>query len=565
MTVGADDIRCMARLLGIQIFEEDVDAIAAIVTAVRQTVDRAHASGLEDIDPFIPSGPSPGASWSARPPQTSGVPAARHAGVLASEATDLTALDIAHLAELIRCREISPVEVTRAYLAHIEALNGSLRAYITVTADRALAEAAAAESEIARGGGRGPLHGVPIAYKDMILTRGIRTTFHSRVFADCVPDRDAAVVERLSTAGTIMLGKANTYELGAGDGDLFGLARNPWDATRQPGGSSSGSGVAVAAGLAAGAVGTDAGGSIRVPAAFCGVVGLKPTYGWVSRYPEGWCTVTSIGPMTRTALDAALMMDAMAGPDPRDEAGAGVPASAFAARLTGHIRGVRVGVADEESWPPIDAEVQAAVRAAVRALEDLGARVEPVSLPHAALSEVLAMVIAHVECYGRHRRFLVDRAAEIGTFFRRALTASQFYTARDYMVAQRVRRLVLRDFMAAHAHVDAILTPTVPYPPFRFGETALALAGGEVNPRTGMGRFTRWSNLTGFPAVSVPCGFTSVGLPVAFQLMGRAYEDGLLLNIAHAYQQATAWHRRRPPLAHLPASTAPSSSGKLPA
>jgi len=537
--VTADDVRRLARIAGIQVFEDDLDAIAGIVESVRGAVERARASGLQDIDPFTPS-PLPYRDDRAAAPPTP------LTTVEDATVDDVTDLSISELGSLLRRRAVSPVEVARAYLHRLQATNGSLHAYITITADRALSEAAAAEREIMHGQHRGPLHGVPIAYKDMILTRGVRTTFHSRVFADYVPDTDSAVVERLSAAGTVMLGKVNTYELGAGDGDLFGLARNPWDPTRQPGGSSSGSGVAVAAGLAAGAVGTDAGGSIRVPAAFCGIVGLKPTYGWVSRYPEGWCSVASTGPMTRTALDAGLMMDAMAGPDARDPVSAHVPHPHFAALLTGDIRGLRIGIADEESWPPIDAEVRTAMSAAVETLRQLGARIEPVHLPHAWLSETLGMVIAYVEGHGKHRHFLITRAAEIGTFFRRFLTASQFYSAGDYLVAQRVRTLIIRDFSSAHERVDAVFTPAVAYPPFRFDEVRLKLSGGEVNPRTAMGRFTRLSNLTGLPAMTVPCGFTGAGLPIGFQLMGRAYEDGLLLNIAHAYQLATEWHKRRP-------------------
>jgi len=240
------------------------------------------------------------------------------------------------------------------------------------------------------------------------------------------------------------------------------------------------------------------------------------------------------------------MMDAMAGPDMRDSASARVPDPDFVAALTGDIRGLRIGIADEGSWPPIDADVRGAVLAAVETLKQLGATIEPVHLPHAWLSETLGMVIAHVECHGKHRRFLVTRAAEIGTFFRRALTASQFYSAGDYLMARRVRSLIVRDFSEVHERVDAVLTPTVAYPPFRFDETRLELSGGDVNPRTAMGRYTRLSNLTGLPAVTVPCGFTATGLPLGFQLMGRAFEDAALLNIAHAYQTATEWHRHRP-------------------
>lgn len=547
--VTPDDVRRQARALDVQVLDGDMDAIAAIVNSVRRAVDEARPLAQESTTTF--AFPAPPRRARRRRPSTLSTPQA--ADPQMQEATpasdDLTSQGVAGLATLIGRGIVSPVEAAQAYLRRIADLDPRLHAYITVTEERALEDARKAEREIARGRQRSPLHGVPVAYKDMVLTRGIRTTFHSRVFADYIPDVNAAVVDRLVAAGTVMLGKTNTYELGAGDGDLFGQARNPWDLERQPGGSSSGSGVAVAARLAAGAIGTDAGGSIRVPAAFCGIIGLKPTYGWVSRYPSDGCSVASVGPMTLTAVDAALMMDAIAGPDPRDAATAGVPAPAFARALTGDIRGIRIGVADEDTWAPIDVDVQAAIGEAVRVLRDLGAAVEPVHLPHAGLAEVLGMVIAHTECHGRHSHFLKDRAAEIGTFFRRALTASQFYSAADYLIAQRVRALIAQDFAAAHKRADVILTPTVPYPAFRFGETRLGLQGGEVNPRTGMGRLTRLSNLTGLPAISVPCGFTTHGLPLAFQLMGRAFEDAGLLNVAHAYQRVTGWHERCPPVA----------------
>jgi aspartyl-tRNA(Asn)/glutamyl-tRNA(Gln) amidotransferase subunit A len=549
MRVRPEDIRRMAEIQGFQVLDDDLEAMAATLETMRGALDRAYALDLSGIDGpynFNVSGYRPTGAGVAR--ESNHPSATSELSVSVDPAAPLTRLTIAELSQLIRTRQVSPVEVTQAYLDRIAALDGHLRTYITVTAERAMDDARTAEQEIAAGRYRGPLHGIPIAHKDLIMTKGIRTTYHSKPYVDNVPEQDAEVVSRLAEAGTVMLGKLNTYELGSGDGDIFGLAKNPWNRACQTGGSSSGSGAAVAADLVAGATGTDAGGSIRVPAAFCGVTGLKPTYGWVSRYPEAWSSVSSTGPMTKSALDAALMMQVMTGYDPRHQDSADVPVPNFVSLLGRGLKGLRIGIPSEYFWLPIDGELQDAIEEATKTLVELGASIVPIDLPHADLSELLGAIIVHTECFGKHRKWLVNQPDELGTFFRRVVSVSQFYSANDYLLAQRVRRLMIRDFEAVFDHVDAVLTPTVPYPAFPFGQTHLELRGGSVNPRTGLGRYTRLGNLTGLPALSVPCGFSKGGLPLAFQLMGRAFEDGLLLRIAYAFKEVTEWHRRRPDL-----------------
>lgn len=531
--------------MGIQVLLSDLEPVAVRLKAIRETLDRAYSLNLSGIDPpyefrLAPS-MTPLQPSSNQGPVAGSLPDTE----LPTAGTPLPDLTLAQLARLIRERLVSPVEVTQAYLDRIEAQK-HLRAFITVTTDRALEDAAKAEAEIMSGNYRGPLHGIPLGHKDLIWTKGIRTTYHSKPYVNFVPDRDAEVVSRMAAAGTVMLGKLNTYELGAGDGDIYGLALNPWKDGYQTGGSSSGSGTAVAAGLVAGATGTDAGGSIRVPAAFCGIVGLKPTYGWVSRYPEPWCTVASTGPMARTALDAAMMLQAMAGYDSRHQDSPDVPVPDFVAGLSGDLRGLRIGVPEPSFWQPIDEETESAIHGALQTMQELGATVEEIKLPHADLSEGLGTILTHVEAFGKYRKWLLQSPGELGAFFRQALTASMFYSANDYLLAQKVRRVIMNDFAEVFDRVDVVITPTVAYPAFRFGETNLDLKGGSVNPRTAMGRYTRLGNITGLPGVSVPCGFSRSGLPLALQITGRAFADGLLLKVAHAYQQVTNWHLRRP-------------------
>lgn len=430
--------------------------------------------------------------------------------------------DLFDLAAAIRERRISPVAAAEEKLRAITELNGELIAYLTVSGERALADAERAERELTRGVYRGPLHGVPIAHKDLIPTKGIRTTYHTAAFKDNVPDEDAPIVKRLACAGTVLLGKANTLELGSGDGDVFGLARNPWDPDRQVGGSSSGSAVAVAAGLAAAATGTDAGGSIRIPAAFCGIVGVKPTAGLIEA-SKGTNGLSVTGPMTKSTLDAAVLLEVMAG-----EVG-------LVEQVTGDVAGLAVGVPVDWLDTPLEDEIADSMQHAIAVLRRLGASVREVRLPHASASEVLGGVVTHVDNFSKYR-FLLEQGAQLGKFVHELLIAAELYPAAAYRLGQRLRRLMIEEVTAVHESVDILITPMVPYRAARIGETEVRVGGTTVNPRTGQGRFTRLSNLTGFPSLSVPTGLDSNGMPLSVQLHGRPFEEAVILSAARAIE-----------------------------
>jgi aspartyl-tRNA(Asn)/glutamyl-tRNA(Gln) amidotransferase subunit A len=455
---------------------------------------------------------------------------------------------LTELGRLLDRREVSPVEIVQAFLRRIERYNRRLASYITVCAETALAEAKTAEQEIARAGRRrSRLHGLPVAHKDVSLTRGVRTTAHSRCLLEYVPDRDATHVRRLREAGMVLLGKTNTTEFACGTLDVFGPHRNPWDLGRYAGGSSGGSANALAAGLAVAATGSDTGGSIRVPASFCGVVGLKPTYGRVSRnglVPLSW-SMDHVGPMSRTVADCALLLNAMAGHDPADPASARVPVPDFTDGLEAGIRGTILGVPRQHFYASLDPEVDAALRAALRQLESLGARLEPVDLPLAPHLTAPGGILIMAEAYGLHAARLRERAGDYGTRTRRRIASGACYTSGEYEEAVRVRVAWTREIAAVLERVDAVVTPTLPHSAFPI-ELQL-----DEPPDTSWG--TRHFNMSGHPALTVPCGFTAAGLPVGMQLAGRYFDEASLFRIAHAYEQATDWHERRPSLAEAAA------------
>jgi aspartyl-tRNA(Asn)/glutamyl-tRNA(Gln) amidotransferase subunit A len=456
-------------------------------------------------------------------------------------AADLPFLPITVLSRLIERHDVSPVEVTTALLDRIDRRDARLRAYITVCRDAALADARQAEQEILAGRRRGPLHGIPIAHKDVSLTRGVLTTAHSRTLAEFVPDHDATHVRRLREAGMILIGKTNTTEFACGTMDIFGVARHPWDPRLYTGGSSGGSAGALAAGLAVAATGSDTGGSIRVPASFCGIVGLKPTYGRVSRYgliPLSW-SMDHVGPMARTVADCALLLGTMAGRDPLDPTSAARPVPDFIAALDGGVRGLVLGVPRHHFYDGLDAGVDAAVRAALRHLEAQGASLEPVDLPRAGDAAAAGPVVMMGEAFGQHAGRLRRSLDEYGARTRRRILAGAFYTAGEYQEAARVRAAWNHDLARVMERVHTLVTPTVPFPAFPV-ETQLS-----GPPDTGWG--TRQFNLSGHPAITIPCGFTPAGLPVGLQLVGRLFDEGTLFRVAHAYEQTTPWHDRRCP------------------
>lgn len=460
----------------------------------------------------------------------------------------LCMLPLADLSARIRQRSLSPIELADAHLARIEQLDGELHSYLTVTAERARSDARRAEEEIARGAWRGPLHGIPIALKDLFDTAGLRTTAGSRVLRERVPARDAAVVERLAAAGAVLLGKLALHEFAMGSprlDDFFPPARNPWDLNRIPGGSSSGSAVALAAGLCAGSLGSDTGGSIRHPAAHCAIVGLKPTYGLVSRRGAtvlSW-TLDHVGPMARTVEDAAIILQAIAGYDPADPASARAAIPDYRAALHGSIRGVRIGVphAFVEATSGLEPEILGAFGAALDVLRQRGAEVRDVTFPMAEHAEAILLTILLSEAVAYHEPWLRARRHEYGRGFRERLLPGLFFTAADYVQAQRGRGLLCRGMEELMAEVDLIATPTMPRTAPTFAEEAAA----SPIPRS---PFTRLFNITGQPSISVPGGFGRHGLPAGLMLSGRAFDEPTVLRVAAAYERATEWHGRVPPL-----------------
>lgn len=467
--------------------------------------------------------------------------------------TDLTDLDVVELGRAIAARELSPVEVVEAFLARIEALNPRLNAYVTVTAEAAREAARAAEAEIAGGRYRGPLHGIPIAHKDLYATAGVRTTGGSRVLADHVPAQDATVVAQLAAAGMICLGKLNTHEFAYGptnEHSMFGPSRNPWDTDRITGGSSGGSGAAVAAGLAPIASGSDTGGSIRMPAAACGLTGLKPTYGRSSRagiLPLCW-SMDHPGPLSHSAMDAALFLAATAGPDPRDAATADRPVEDYVAALTGDIRGMRIGIPRRYFYDRAQRQVTSLVEAALAELEKLGAELVEVELPHIDHAAAAAMAIYVAEATAYHDDTLDDRAHLYTEQVRTFLELGDQLLAKDYLHAQRYRTLLGREMAQALTRVDVLATPGIALTATPIGQEMVDIDGTEDGVFGAILRNTEPFDLTGLPALVVPCGLARDGLPVSLQIAGRAFDEAGVLKVGHAYQQVTDWHRRRPPI-----------------
>ena len=467
--------------------------------------------------------------------------------------SELYWLTISEASELIASGQLSPVELCEAHLERIEQTDVALNSFITVMADQARAEARAAEDAVRSGNHIGPLHGIPVGLKDLYYTRGVRTGIGSNILADFVPDYDAGVTERFQQAGAVLMGKLQMHEFALGassenphDGD----AHNPWDTSRITGGSSGGSGSSVAAGQCFAALGSDTGGSIRIPSSFCGIVGLKPTFGRVSRhgvYPLAF-SLDTVGPMTRTALDAGLVLNAIAGHDPRDPSSADVPVEDFTAEIGQGIDGLRIGLPQEYFYDIIDPEVTEAVKTAAGLLEELGARVEEISIP--ALDHALAIssTILFVEAAEVHLEHLRDRPDDIGDDVRQRFEVGALTPAQDYIKAQKARRVFNARMAEAMETYDVLLAPTTTFGAPPIGERESVVSGEPYATRTLLARLTRPFNLTGQPGVSVPCGFNSAGMPIGMQFGARPWREATALRVAHAYEQAAGWHTRRPPV-----------------
>ncbi|HTB42292.1 MAG TPA: amidase [Acetobacteraceae bacterium] len=457
-------------------------------------------------------------------------------------------LGIAEASQAFAARTLSPVELLTSLLQRIEQLDPVLHAFIRLDADAAMDAARGAETEIAAGRKRGPLHGVPVGVKDIIDVAGLPTTCHSKILVDNVARHDAVVIEHLRAAGAVIIGKLSTHEFAIG-GPSFDLpfppARNPWNPDHHPGGSSSGSGAGVCAGLFPGALGTDTGGSVRNPASACGIVGLKPTYGLVSRrgvFPLSF-TLDHVGPLTRTVADAALMLDALAGHDPADPGSATTPAHNFGRLLDRGVRDLRIGFVRHfhERDMPAHPEVTAALEDVARVLQAEGAEVRTIALP--SLNEFAAInrVILCSEAWSIHAPWLRSRPGDYGKLARRRLLPGAFMSAGDYVGAQRRRLQVIAAVEDALRDVDVLLCGSSLDPASRIEDA-------EETQRTYPRQARTPFNVTGHPALAMMSGLASTGLPVSVQFVGRYFDDATVLRVAAAYERATQWHKRRPPI-----------------
>jgi aspartyl-tRNA(Asn)/glutamyl-tRNA(Gln) amidotransferase subunit A len=444
----------------------------------------------------------------------------------------------------LRAGNVSSVELTTAALERIQRLDPKLNAFLTVSAGPALEQARRADEELRNGRDRGPLHGIPIALKDLFLTRGIRTTGGSKLYEHYIPEIDSAAGERLAAAGAVMMGKLNMHELAYGITSAnphFGPVRNPWNTEHSPGGSSGGSGAAVAAGFVFAAMGSDTGGSIRIPASFCGIAGIKPTYGRVSRYgtfPLGY-TLDHMGPLARTVRDAAAMLNAIAGHDPRDPASSRRPVEDCQALEGVSIRGVRIGVPENYYFERVDPGVDDAVRGLLRMAESLGAQLEPVRVPDIAALNAVARVILLAEASAVYESQMRDRS-RFGADVLALLDQGLLIPATDYVNAQRLRRRMRSEFTALWRRVDCIVAPATPAPAPRIGQTTVTLGGEEEDVRLAATRFCRGINVLGLPAVSIPCGLTADRLPAGAQIIGPAFAEAALVRVAAALEDAGA-------------------------
>jgi len=454
----------------------------------------------------------------------------------------------------IRSGLITPTELVTETLERIDALDGDLKAFVTVMRDQAYEDAERLEREQRTGLYRSQLHGIPIGVKDIIAVKGVRMTAGSKVLADYVSQEDAMVVEQLRKAGAIVIGKTNTHEFAYGT--YTPPTRNPWDQARIPGGSSGGSAAAVAAGMCLGAIGSDTGGSIRIPAACCGVTGLKPTYGRVSCYgviPLSW-SLDHVGPLARSAEDCAVIFDALAGYDPRDpNSVSGPPRRATTTLITGpegrdtlSLQGLKLGTPQEAFFAPLDPEVRAAWHAALLVLKEEGAQIVDVELPSATMEMYRTIQMPEASLAHMQKSWLSEHRDDYTELTRQRLLEGQQIPAVDYLHAQHQRRIFSTTMRSVLQRVNALVLPTLPIPaiPIEQAGQEISIDGVSQNATVALLRLTMPFNLAGVPAVSFPCGFTTNGLPIGLQVAGKPFEESTVLRIAHAYQQLTDWHRR---------------------
>lgn len=547
MSFRPDLFRELADTRRLSSAEDDWEAWRQALEAVEDVLTALEDEELDGREPaltFLPGAPAPSSE------EPTGVHVPSH---LVGEG--IADLSLTSAVSLIRRHELSPVELVRAVLNRIDAFGKSTNAYIGWYPEEALQRARKAEDSLATRHALGPLHGIPVAVKDLFFTAGLPTTAGTRILKNFVPAEDGAVIRRLREAGAILLGKLNLHELAYGvtsDNPHFGPVRNPWNLHRIAGGSSGGSAAAVAASLCLASLGTDTGGSIRIPAACCGVVGLKPTYGRVSRngiFPLAW-SLDHVGPITRGVEDAALLLGVLAGADPGDPSASLHPVPDYCRMLGGDLRGVRIGLPRELLSDPseVDPTAMAAVQAALQVMESAGAKVEEVSVPFLRHAPAVQFLTLATEASANHARLLRTHGRELGVDVRRRLEIGEFIAATQYVRAQQARRRLTEEFAVLFRQTDLLVTPTLPVGAPPIGQQLVPIRGVEKRIQPTLTRFTSPFNLTGLPAVSVPCGFDVDGLPVGLQLIGRPFDEGRLLRAAFTYQQASPWHAQRPPL-----------------
>ena len=460
--------------------------------------------------------------------------------------SDLTHLTIAEAADLLARREIAAVELTEAHLRRIDAHDTHLNSFITITSDHALTQARAADAELTRGVRRGPLHGIPLALKDLYDTAGIRTTAGSTFFADRVPDTDARAVTLLYQAGAVLLGKLNMHEWALGVTNInphYGPSRNPWDPSRITGGSSGGAAAALAAGLCMGALGSDTGGSIRIPASLCGIVGLKPTFGRVSLQgviPLSW-NLDHAGPMARTVTDAALLLQAIAGYDPDDPVSVALPVDHLLATINAGVTGWRIALATDAHFGEADPEVISAVRRAATVFEELGARVEAVDLSQGREAAQMNALMTTSDAAAFHRDRLRDHPHRFGADVLARMERGAQFTSTEYILARRFQSEWRRRLERLFEQFDLLLTPATPI-------TAPVIEGLDaIEAARQLTRCTAPFNLAGLPALSVPCGLSAAGLPIGLQIVAAPWNEARVLRAGRAFENATQWHRQTPP------------------
>ena len=466
----------------------------------------------------------------------------------------LARLSLAEAARLVEEKEVSPVDLVESSLERITAVDERLKAYIAVYEDEARQVAKACETMIVAGHKLGPLHGIPVGLKDNIGLKGLRTTAGSKVLADWIPEEDATVAARLKGAGAVVIGKTNMHEFawgGTSANPHYGFVRNPWNTDRFPAGSSGGSGAAVAARLCYGALGTDTGGSIRLPSAINGIVGIRPTIGRVSNHgviPLAW-SMDTVGPMARTVEDCAIMFGAVAGHDPKDAGSAAVPVADYTADLGRGVQGIRIGIVPGYFFSHLQPPVHDAVRGALGVLEELGASVVDVEIGHIHGNISAQLTVESCEPSTYHQRWLRERPEDYGDDVRLLLEIGEMHFATHYIQAQRYRGLLRQEFMEAFKDVDVFICPALPFTATRVGEMSVVIENGvEEDMLAAIMQFTGVPSLTGLPSLAVPCGYDDEGLPVGMQIIGRPFDETTLFRVGAAFQGASEFHMRAPTL-----------------